>query len=127
MEEKFTEGVIDNAYRLAPGDIIVSPGGTLQYTVLSYPCCRIYWQYYADPDLSPVMRDRLESRGLFTATPESHRVAPTPWMTESAWIYREGDWKRNGANYPSYLVVANTSGKSEPFYLTLRWKPEKYV
>lgn len=97
----------------------LSAGNTFLYRVVSGPCCRIYWQHYDDPDLSNAAKERMNW---------VDKVAITPWKTESAWYEKsEGNWTRNGANYPSYncQLICDTTGDiiTESVDVTLRWIP----
>lgn len=98
----------------------LSEGKTIIYQVKSGAMCRIYWQDYDDPDLSESAKKYLH----WIITPELKLQAITPWKTESAW-YDTGDpvkgWRRDGANFPSYVVSIHDCEKEA--YITLRWKP----
>lgn len=83
----------------------LSPGKTLIYRVVSGAMCRIYWQDFDDKTLSNSAKNHMN----WGITPELTLEAPTAWKTESAWysyVNKKGetDWKRDGANFPSYVV-----------------------
>lgn len=59
------------------GEVIVSPGGSFQYRVVSGPLCRLYWE----------------------------RGKPEPNINESAYFQdKRGRWRRSHSNYLSYQV-----------------------
>jgi hypothetical protein len=111
-------------YLLPLNTLFLSPGKTIIYRIVSHPLCRLYWQSFDDPGLSKQTRDRLQ-----WDNDSIPAVSPTPWTTENAW-YDTGDpikgWRRDGANYPSYLVQIydqDIDTFSKPIFLTLRWVP----
>lgn len=73
-----------------PGDLLMSPGGSFTYEVLSYPLCRLYYDHTPNAPL-PIMRNGFE------------------WYTEE-------DGKKDKTNYSSY-IARMLGGKTE-FYIT---------
>jgi hypothetical protein len=131
--KKFKEGKPKPEFLLSPGEYFLSAGFSIVYECLSYPFCRIYWEYRDDPSHSKYIKN-------WGVSSDNKQVYPTPHAFENSW-YPSKDtkgnekWSKRGPNYPSYLVrtvtVVESSQEvefqelSRPFELTLRWAPTK--
>jgi len=75
----FTEEDLQKLSAEYLGEIIVSPGGSFRYRVISGPLCRLYWE----------------------------RGRPQPNVNESAYCRNSNGkgWKRSHSNYLSYQLV----------------------
>lgn len=74
----FAEGDLQKLSAECLGEVIVSPGGSFRYRVISGPLCRLYWE----------------------------RGKPQPNINESAYCRNSNGkgWKRSHSNFLSYQI-----------------------
>ncbi len=113
-------------YWHVPGDLIPSHDGKYHWHCISYPFCRIYW------DWEEFSKQKKKSN-LFTRWLTSGRWIATPDKIESdwydpKWYGNRGKWQRHrGWNYLSYEVQYELPWKTVVKTITPRWDTSEFA